>query len=87
MPPDDDREAEDAARRRMLIMIGVGILIAVLGGWLMFALHVISPMSNASSKGIAIATGRRSKSRADGAPSQNLRDAAIIRCAIAGGSP
>ena len=29
MPPDDDREAEDAARRRMLIMIGVGILIVM----------------------------------------------------------
>jgi hypothetical protein len=37
--PDDDREQEDAARRNMLVMIGAGILIAIIGGWLMFAIR------------------------------------------------
>jgi hypothetical protein len=35
----DDREAEDAARRNMLMMIGVGIAVVVVGGWLVFALQ------------------------------------------------
>jgi hypothetical protein len=37
--PDDDREQEDAARRNMLVMIGVGILVVIVGGWLMFAIR------------------------------------------------
>lgn len=40
-PPEEseDREKEDAARRGMLLMIGVGIVVVVLGGWLVFALQ------------------------------------------------
>ncbi|MGN6148609.1 MAG: hypothetical protein ACTHPD_08735 [Rhizomicrobium sp.] len=37
--PQDDRDQEDAERHRMLVMIGVGILIVVIGGWLMFAIR------------------------------------------------
>jgi hypothetical protein len=37
--PEDEREQEDAARRNMLIMIGVGIVIVLVGGWLVFALQ------------------------------------------------
>jgi len=38
-PHKDDREAEDAARRNMLVMIGVGIAVVIVGGWLVFALQ------------------------------------------------
>ena len=36
---EDDRRKEEAERRNMLVMIGVGILIVVIGGWLMFAIR------------------------------------------------
>lgn len=38
-PHKDDRDQEDAARHNMLVMIGVGILIVIVGGWLVFALQ------------------------------------------------
>jgi hypothetical protein len=37
--PEDDRRKEDTERRNMLVMIGVGILIVAIGGWLMFAMR------------------------------------------------
>ena len=37
--PEGEREREDAARRTMLVMIGVGILIVIIGGWLVFAIR------------------------------------------------
>ena len=37
--PKNDREQEDAARRNMLVMIGAGLLIVIVGGWLVFAIR------------------------------------------------
>ncbi|HEY8950414.1 MAG TPA: hypothetical protein VIM56_16130 [Rhizomicrobium sp.] len=36
---EDERDKEDAERRRMLVMIGAGILIVIIGGWLVFAIR------------------------------------------------
>jgi multisubunit Na+/H+ antiporter MnhB subunit len=37
--PDDERKREDVERRNMLVMIGAGVLVAIVGGWLMFTIH------------------------------------------------
>lgn len=62
--PKNDREQEDAARRNMLVMIGAGLLIVIVGGWLVFAIRAISITNAAAPKATAIATGHPSKSRA-----------------------
>ena len=36
---EDDRQAEDAARRGMLAMLGAALLVVLIGGWLVYALH------------------------------------------------
>ena len=37
--PEDERSREDIERRNMLVMIGVGGLVVIVGGWLAFAIH------------------------------------------------